>query len=98
MSAKFHPDALIVGGGVIGCIAAFEAVRLGLKAAIVEKRPYLGREISALNHSFIRSEENDAALLRVPEPFRKLFLMRVPGAAIVSEGFVRCSPAHGMLK
>jgi hypothetical protein len=83
------PDLLIVGGGLGGCLAAVEAVERGLSVVIVEKRVYLGREISAYNHTFARCLQDDDALRRCPEVFQPLFRLYGKTEMVVPEGMVR---------
>ena len=56
------PEILIIGGGLTGCVAAVEAVERGRSVVVVEKRAYLGREISAHDHTFVASDGSDDAL------------------------------------
>lgn len=83
------PDIIIAGGGITGCIAAVEAQKHGFHPLIIEKRPYLGREMAAYDHTFIRCDTDDAALSRIPGEFTPLFLQHGGGEIVAPEGYVR---------
>jgi hypothetical protein len=57
--------------------------------AVVEKRAYLGREISAHNHTFVGCEADDAAFRQCPEPFQRLFRLHGEGEIVAPEGMTR---------
>ncbi|MEK6796829.1 MAG: FAD-dependent oxidoreductase [Spirochaetota bacterium] len=86
---KKTPDIIIVGGGITGCIAAVEAKKRGFHPLMIEKRPYLGREIAAYDHTFIRCDADDAALRRIPGEFTPLFLQHGGGEIVAAEGYIR---------
>ncbi len=48
-------DAVIVGGGVIGCAIALELQKSGLESVLIEKNPFLGEEVSSRNSGVIHS-------------------------------------------
>ena len=51
-------DVLIVGGSFAGVSAALEFIRAGKKVVLVERRIYLGREMTATYRPWINLEEN----------------------------------------
>lgn len=82
-------DVLVVGGGLAGCLAAVRAAQAGRSVVVVEKRAYLGREISAYNHTFVGCQPDDGALRRCPEAFRRLFRAHGEGEILAPEGMIR---------
>ncbi len=82
-------DVLVVGGGVVGCLAAVAAAEVGYSVAVIEKRAYLGREISAYNHSFVRYAGDDSAFRRCPAAFQRLFRIHGDGEILAPEGLTR---------
>lgn len=82
-------DVLVVGGGVLGCLAAVSAAEAGYSVAVIEKRAYLGREISAHNHTFVRCAADDEAFRRCPEAFQRLFRIHGDGEILAPEGLTR---------
>ena len=82
-------DLLVVGGGLSGCMAALEAAGRGLTVAIVEKRAYLGREITAYNHTFVTCDADDDAFRRCTEPFGQLFRLHGGDEIVAPEGMTR---------
>ncbi|MDX9980885.1 MAG: FAD-dependent oxidoreductase [Lentisphaeria bacterium] len=82
-------DVLVVGGGLAGCLAAVRAAEQGRSVVVIEKRAYLGREISACNHTFVACQADDGAFRRCPEPFRRLFRAHGHGEILAPEGMTR---------
>ena len=83
-------DLIVYGGGLVGVLAALEAHGRGLSVAVVEKRAYLGREISAHNHTFMDASEGDDALRRCPPVWRGLFqFYDSRGELLIPEGYIR---------
>lgn len=48
-------DLIVLGGGLVGCMAAKAAARSGLRTAIVERRGFLGRELTATGTTYLRN-------------------------------------------
>jgi hypothetical protein len=84
-----HVDLLIIGAGLSGCIAADEAVRRGLSAALIEPRSYSGYEISAYDHTFLPALPDDDSLRRCPPIVQPLFQLRSGDEIVAPEGLVR---------
>ena len=84
-------DVVVVGGGIAGCLAAVAAAERGRSVAVVEKRAYLGREVSAYNHTFVGCAADDGAFRQCPEPFRRLFRLHGGGEIVAPEGMTRQS-------
>jgi len=82
-------DLVINGGGIAGCMAAVKAAESGFSVAIVEKRAYLGREISAYNHTFTGCGNTDEDIRHCPETFRQLFRLQGNEELILPEGLTR---------
>jgi heterodisulfide reductase subunit A len=59
--------ALIIGGGVAGLRAALDIARLGLKATLVEKSPFLGGRMAQWEHVFPTDEDARTLLHRLIE-------------------------------
>ena len=51
-SESLTADLLVVGGGMAGITAAVEAAEAGRDVVLVERRPYLGGRVAALNKYF----------------------------------------------
>jgi glycerol-3-phosphate dehydrogenase len=51
-------DAVIIGGGVVGCAAARELSRYDIKTAVIEKEPDVGWETSCRNSGVLHSGIN----------------------------------------
>ena len=49
-------DLIIAGGGIAGCLSAIRAARQGKDVVLIEKRGYLGREITAKLRPWIKKE------------------------------------------
>lgn len=60
---------LIAGGGLGGCFAAMQAVKAGLEAVLVERRTFLGREISAYGRGWLEGTPSAGASWRQLLPF-----------------------------
>jgi hypothetical protein len=58
---------------------------------VVEKRAYLGREISAYNHTFVACKATDVAFRQCPETFQRLFRLHGGGEIVAPEGMTRQS-------
>ncbi|MCK6488857.1 MAG: FAD-dependent oxidoreductase [Planctomycetes bacterium] len=86
------PELAVVGGGLMGCMAAVAAARRGRRTVVVEKRQYLGREVAACDHSFVAVPCNPGCDLRsglVPG-FASLFSdCAAPDELLLSPGLVR---------
>lgn len=83
-------DVLVVGGGVAGVMAAIEAHHRGLTVAVVERRPYLGREITAYNHTWVADTASDDDWRACPAVVRNLFQFQErDGTRAVPEGYAR---------
>lgn len=48
-------DVIVLGGGIAGCMAAKKAAEQGLRAAIVERRGFLGWELSATGITYLQN-------------------------------------------
>ena len=53
-----HADVVIVGGGIVGCAAAYYLAKRALSAVLVEKDE-IGRAQSGRNWGFIRQQGRD---------------------------------------
>ena len=62
-------DVVIVGGGFAGVSAALEFARAGKKVVLVERRIYLGREMTSTYRPWIKLDENTRAE-NLPEALR----------------------------
>ena len=72
----YQADVVIVGGGLSGCMAAARAAEAGLKAVLVEKREYPGREIAAYNHTFASTAGEERFNRECPMWLARLFTIR----------------------
>ncbi|MCJ7693020.1 MAG: FAD-dependent oxidoreductase, partial [Sedimentisphaerales bacterium] len=62
-------DVVIVGGGFAGVSAALEFARAGKKVVLVERRIYLGREMTSTYRPWIKLDEKTRAE-NLPEALR----------------------------
>ena len=73
-------DAVVIGGGIIGCAIAYELAKGGRKVACVEKNPVAGSGSTCNSCAIIRthySTLNGAALAKSNYPFWEE-LARIP--------------------
>lgn len=82
-------DLVVIGGGLSGCLAAIRAAEAGLQVVLVEKREYLGREITAYNHTFVRLDNESRFNRECPTWLGRLFSMRTENEAMAPEGLTR---------
>ena len=70
MSSERVSDAIVVGGGLVGCLAARALARGGLKVRLLERRPALGREASTAAAGMLppQMEAAEDMLVEVPGP------------------------------
>ena len=62
-AASETADVLVVGGGLMGCAAAYYLARSGAKTALVERRPAPGTETTARSGAIIRAHYGVPALV-----------------------------------
>jgi sarcosine oxidase, subunit beta len=55
-------DIAIIGGGIIGCAAAYYLAKKGFQALVIEKDPGVGLQASGRNGGGVRQHERKAAL------------------------------------
>jgi sarcosine oxidase, subunit beta len=55
-------DVVIIGGGLVGCAAAYYLARKGIKATVIEKNPGVGLEASGVNGGGVRQHGRKATL------------------------------------
>lgn len=85
-----EPQLIIAGGGLVGVMAAAAAAGRGLRVLVVEKRAYLGGEITAHGQTFVGGETGDGFFRQIPPAFQGLFTARDPsGEVLAPEGRVR---------
>ena len=51
-------DLIVLGGGITGYSLALRAAQRGMKVALVESRSYLGREMTATAHAWLRNGQS----------------------------------------
>lgn len=91
-----HFDAIIVGGGIIGCAIAYEMAKTGKKVVGVEKNPVAGAGSTANSCAIIRthySTLNGAALAKSNYPYWENwpdYLGAVPGEILAEYRQVGC--------
>ena len=56
-------DVVIVGGGIVGCAAAYYLAKRGVSAVVIEKDE-IGRAQSGRNWGFIRQQGRDPSSCR----------------------------------
>ena len=52
-------DVIIIGGGVIGCAAAYNLAKKGVKSIVLEKSDYIGNGGSSRNGGGVRQSGRD---------------------------------------
>ncbi len=57
-----HPEALVIGGGIAGLVAARDLAQRGIRVTMVEKKPFLGVRV-AQRHSLFPTGEDARATL-----------------------------------
>lgn len=82
-------DVAVIGGGLIGCMTAIRAAEAGLRVVLAEKREYLGREISAFNHTFAELKGEDRFNRESPPWLNRIFAMRDGRGAMAPDGLAR---------
>ncbi|MEW6401304.1 MAG: FAD-binding oxidoreductase [Chloroflexota bacterium] len=55
-------DIAIIGGGIVGCAAAYFLAKKGLRALVIEKDPAVGLQASGRNGGGVRQQARKAAL------------------------------------
>lgn len=85
-----EPQLIIAGGGLVGVMAAAAAAGRGLRVLVVEKRAYLGGEITAHGQTYVGGESGDGFFRQIPPAFQGLFTARdQAGEVLAPEGRVR---------
>ena len=64
---SIHPEALVVGGGVAGLVAARDLAQRGMRVTLVEKRPFLGGRVAQLDTLFPNGESAKGLLAKIIE-------------------------------
>ena len=60
MNSERPSDVIVIGGGFAGCLTAMACADRGLTTVLVERRAYLGREVTAKLRPWIgRAGENE---------------------------------------
>ncbi len=67
-------DIIIAGGGIMGCAAARQAELCGLSAVVVERRGFLGHELTATGSVCLKSGLGDSLLSLQPGALKKQLL------------------------
>ena len=55
-------DVVIIGGGIVGCAAAYYLARQGRQVTLLEKDPGVGLQASGRNGGGVRQQGRTAAL------------------------------------
>ena len=55
-------DVVIIGGGIVGCAAAYYLAKMGMQVTLLEKDPGVGLQASGRNGGGVRQQGRKAAL------------------------------------
>jgi glycine oxidase len=79
MGESRRADVIVVGGGLVGCLAARALAREGFRVRLVERRPGLGREASTAAAGMLspQMEAAEDLLVEVPEASAGLAMLEL---------------------
>ena len=63
-------DLIVIGGNLSGCFAALHAARMGLRVLLIERRTFLGTEITATMRPWLKRD----GFQKLPRRLKDLFL------------------------
>ncbi len=75
-------DIAVLGGGVAGYYAALEAARQGKRVALIERRGFVGHELTATAHSWILNGSTSHEVFQAVGARKKLMLRELIDAGV----------------
>ncbi len=79
---KTSVDIVVLGGGIAGFYAALEAARQGHRVALVERRGFVGHELTATGHSWILNGSTSHEVFEAVGARKKLMLRELVDAGV----------------
>jgi hypothetical protein len=75
-------DIAVLGGGMAGYYAALEGARQGKRAALIERRGFVGHELTATGHSWILNGSTSHEVFQAVGARKKLMLRELVDAGV----------------